>query len=99
MDSTTEMQVNKILKEGYYRSSQTLGAGGWNKLHSTCSEWKKYVLFTSTEDDPFFEEIEKIVAKSDTVAEEAFASLYHLDEFEDWEIQERIVEYRVVSMK
>ena len=40
MDSTTKMLVNEILQKGYYRMSQSLGEGGWNKI----PKWKTYVL-------------------------------------------------------
>ena len=99
MDSTTEMQVKGILKNKYYRQGQTLGEGGWNEISSSTLNWKRYFLFACTGGNPFFDEIEWIVASDDEVAKNAFSSLYHLDMFDDWEIQERIVEYRLVSIK
>lgn len=93
MDSTTKMQVEQIIKQGWYRKSQTLGAGGWSKIPT----WNTYVLYGSNSGDEIMNEIEIISAKDDNVALEAFKSLYYLDEFTFYDIYERITEFRLVD--
>lgn len=98
MDSTTKMLANDIIKRGWYRKSTTLGEGGWPMVNSSGIDWKTYVLFAESVDEPGFHEIETIYAGDDSVAMKAFESLYHLEMFNYWEVQERIVEYRLVGM-
>lgn len=99
MDSTTKMQVDQIIKQGWYRKSQTLGEGGWGEFYSQAGySWKVYVLYGQNDDEKFSVEVEKIVAKDDETAMSAFSSLYHLDMFIYWEVQEKITEFRLVSM-
>lgn len=98
MDSTTKMKVDQIIKQGWFRKSQTLGDGGWAKIHASDIDWKSYALFEE-DGDGYFHEVETINAADDETALKAFFSLYHMDKFIYWEVQERIVEYRIVSMK
>lgn len=89
MDSTTKMLVDQIIKQGWYRKSQTLGEGGWRNI----PDWNKYVFFTETggiEDTVF--------AKSDEIAEKAFHEIYNFEEIkEDWDIYEIVTEYRLIQ--
>lgn len=96
MDATTERQANSIIQRGWYRKSQTLGEGGWQKINSSGLDWKTYVLYS---ENPMLEEVEKIIAKDDDTAFSAFHTLYELDMFDYWEIQEKITEYRLVTTK
>ena len=88
MDSTTKMEVNRILQQGYYREGQGLGEGGWSKIPT---DWKAYLLVS------LYEVIEQITAKDDETAVKAFKSLYHLDKYEWYEIVEKIVTYRTIT--
>ena len=98
MDSTTKMQVDQIIKQGWYRKSQTLGEGGWGEFYSQSGHsWKVYILYGQNEDEEFSVEVEKIVAKDDRTAMSAFSSLYHLDMFTYWEVQEIITEFHLVD--
>lgn len=100
MDSTTRMQVDQIIKQGWYRKSQVLGEGGWGEFYSQAGHgWKVYVLYGQNVEELFSVEVETIVAKDDKTAMSAFSSLYYLDMFIYWEVQEKIVEYRLVGMK
>lgn len=99
MNNTTKMQVDQILKNKWYRNSQTLGEGGWSKIHASGIDWKKYVLYAESSENGLFLEIETITAGDDKTALSAFASLYHLHMFDYWEIQERITEYRLIEVK
>ena len=100
MDNTTKLQVDQIIKQGWYRKSQTLGEGGWGEFYFQVGyNWKVYVLYGQNSEQPYSEEVEKIVAKDDAEAMGAFSSLYHLDMFVYWEVQEKITEFRLVSMK
>jgi hypothetical protein len=79
MNATTAGQVKKILENGYYRMSQTLGDGGWAKIPN----WEgHYNLFIEGE------KVETIKAESDTRAINAFTALYNISNmgFEAWEI-------------
>ena len=98
MDSTTQMQVNDIIKRGWYQKSQTLGRGGWSAVKELqgSDEWKYYTLYEMGEHVPFTE-VETICAKNDETALKAFSSLYHMDRFEMWDIYEKITEYRLVD--
>ena len=98
MDSTTKMKVDQMIKQGWYRKSETLGEGGWARIHASDIDWKTYALFEE-DADGYFQEVEVINAADDETALKAFARLYRMDEFIYWEIQERIVEYRMVGMK
>lgn len=98
MDTTTIGQVKEILAKKWYRESQTLGEGGWEMIRRSGIDWKWYVLYEEKENGEFYE-VETITADSDETAVKAFSSLYHMDMFIYWEIQERIVEYRLVGMK
>lgn len=93
MDSTTKMEVERILRQGYYRKSQTLGEGGWGKI----PDWNTYEFDGHSEDGNDVHET--IEAKDDETALKAFSSLYHLEMFIDWELYEKIVEYRLVESK
>ena len=100
MDSTTKIQIEQMIKQGWYRKSQTLGEGGWGQFYAHAGyNWKVYVLYGQNENQNYCEEIEKIVARDDETAMSAFSSLYHLEMFEYWEVQEKIVEFRLISMK
>lgn len=99
MDTTASRQVDKIIKQGWYRKSDTLGTGGWAKVHASEIDWKTYVLYAESDGNGIFHEIETIVAEDDKIALDAFSGLYHLHIFDYWEIQERITEYRLVGMK
>ena len=98
MDSTTEREVKQMIKQGWYRKSQALGEGGWGEFYSQAGYgWKVYILYGQHEEEKFSVEIEKIVAKDDKTALSAFSSLYNLDMFIYWEVQEKIVEFRLVN--
>lgn len=101
MDSTTQMQVEQILNQGWYRKSQTLGEGGWAEIYSNGGmKWKIYCLYEMLEGEIIpLHDVETIFAKDDKTALEAFQSLYHMDKFYYWEIQEKIVEYRLIATK
>lgn len=92
MDFTTEREVQKIVKQGWYEKSQMLGEGGWKAVYVHSKfEWKTYVL-TGVEG-----EIGCIVAKDDETAYKAFSSLFQLDMCVEWEIHEKVTEYRLVK--
>lgn len=94
MDSTTKMLVEKILNDGWYRKGQSLGEGGWSKI----PDWNCYVLmFEVTEkgESQFCED--KIYAKDDETAIQAFESLYVLEDCDWWDIDEVITEYRLIA--
>jgi len=100
MDETTKREVEKIIKQGWYSQSQTFGEGGWGEFHNQAGyDWKVYILYGQNEVQKYSEEVEKIVALDDSTAMKAFESLYHLDMFVYWEIQEKITEFRLVGMK
>lgn len=106
MDATTEMLVSQIIEKGWYKPSDTLGEGGWSYFYNKAGHnWKRYVLSgfeVSTyneETELYYNEICSITAKDDETAIRAFESLYHLEKIEGWEIVEKIVEYRTVTMK
>lgn len=100
MDNTTKTQVEQMINRGWYQKSQTLGEGGWGQFYAHAGyNWKVYVLYGQNENQNYSEEIEEIVAKDDETAMSAFSSLYHLEMFEYWEVQEKITEYRLVNTK
>ena len=91
-------EVKKVIERGWYRQHQTFGEGGWGEFYSQAGySWKVYVLYGQHKEEKFSVEIEKIVAKDDKTALSAFSSLYNLDRFIYWEVQEEIVEFRLVN--
>lgn len=95
MDSTTKMLVNDILKRGWYEMSQTLGEGGWKEVYAK-KTWKTYCLSSFSENAPMLHEIK---ALNDECALKAFASIYRLDEIEQYDIYEKIITYRTLVEK
>jgi hypothetical protein len=102
MDKETKREVEFVVRREWYRKSQTFGEGGWGHFYLLADNWKTYVLeafgkHDASVDESYWDEIEKITAKDDETAVQAFKSLYHLDMFEMWDIKEKIVEYRLVD--
>lgn len=96
MKPDVKKEVEQIIAQGWYRSSQTFGEGGWGYFAKlTEVDWKQYILWGV--ECQSWAEIEKISAKDDETAIKAFHSLYHLDEFGEWDIHEIITEYRLVD--
>lgn len=95
MDKTTKAEVKRILKQGWYRKSQTLGEGGWGEIEKQNDHFNYYEL--SGIECQSWKEFESICAKDDKTALEAFKSLYNLEEIDSWEIHEKVVEYRIVT--
>ena len=89
------MLVDKIIKNGWYRKSQTLGEGGWNLVRSGLGICSRYDLTAGSEEN--FEHIETIYAANDEAAVKGFNSLYNLEQFDFWDIHEVICEYRLVD--
>lgn len=92
MDSTTKMQVDQIIKQGWYRKSQTLGSGGWAQIPQ---EWRrnKYVLTLYLDDANVID----IFAKNDETAIKAFHSLYCLDELVAYDIHRVVTKYILID--
>jgi len=102
MNNETKREVESVVRRGWYRKSQTFGEGGWRHFYLLADNWKNYHLGAVGQHDPdsdefYWDVVEKITAKDDETAVQAFKSLYHLDMFEMWDINETIVEYRLVD--
>ena len=98
MKPETKREVERIVNQGWYRKSQAFGEGGWGyfaKLTNHNHDWKQYILWGI--ECQSWAEIEKISAKDDETAIKAFHSLYHLEDFDEWDIQEVVTEYRLVD--
>lgn len=94
MNSTTQMQVEKILNDGWYRKGQSLGEGGWAKI----PDWNCYALtFKVTKNGELQFCEDKIYAKDDETAIKAFESLWNLEDCDWWDIDEVITEYRLIA--
>lgn len=92
MSPDTKRSVDETLKNGWYRKSMVLGEGGWPTLYvNGINNWHTYVLLGLEG------EIESIKAKDDETAYKAFSTLYYLDMIEEWEIHQRLIEYRLVK--
>lgn len=100
MDGITEYEAERISRQGWYKDNQTFEEGCWVLVDN----WKNYVLFGFQksiypgEEELYWAEFESISAKDDETAIRAFGEMFRLDEILDWEIQERIVEYRIVDV-
>ena len=96
MNPDTLRTLNEIKKNGWYRISTSMGDDGWSEVYKL-GEFKTYVL------DAFqcqsWEEVEVIHALNDDKAFEAFSKLYQLEMFDEWEIRERVMEFRLVKSK
>lgn len=106
MDATTKMLVNQIIEKGWYKPSDTLGEGGWAHFYNKAGHsWKIYILSGYLESsyegetELYWNDFCTVTAKDDETAIKAFESLYNLREIEGWEIVEKIVEYRTITMK
>ena len=102
MNPETGKEVKRIVRQGWYRKSQTFGEGGWGHFFLLADNWKQYRLEAVGQHDPdckeiYWDVVETIVAKDDETAVQAFKSLYHLDMFEMWDIREVVTEYRLVD--
>ena len=96
MNSDTVRTVNEIKKNGWYRTSTSMGDGGWSAVYKL-GEFKTYVL--DAIECQSWTEIEVIRALSDEKAFEAFSKLYHLEMFDEWEILERVTKSRLIKSK
>ena len=94
MNSDTVRTVNEIKKKGWYRTSTSMGDGGWSAVYKE-GEFKTYVL--DAIECQSWTEIEVIRALNDEKAFEGFSKLYHLEMFDEQEIRERVVEFRLVK--
>ena len=95
---TVRSTVNEIKRNGWFRLSTGMGEGGWSEIHKL-GEFKTYVLDAIEFECQRWTEIEVIRALSDEKAFEAFSKLYHLEMFDEWDIRERVVEFRLVKSK
>ena len=96
MNPDTLRTLNKIKKNGWFRLSTGMGDGGWSEVRKI-GEFKTYVL--DAIQCQSWEEIEVIRALNDDKAFAAFSKLYHLEMFDEWEIRERVVEFRLIKSK
>ena len=96
MNPDTLRTLNGIKKNGWFRLSTGMGDGGWSEVHKL-GEFKTYVL--DAIECQSWTEIEVIRALSDEKAFEGFSKLYHLEMFDEWEIRERVVEFRLIKSK
>ena len=96
MNPDTLRTLNEIKKNGWFRLSTGMGDGGWSEVNKI-GEFKTYVL--DAIQCQSWEEIEVIRALNDDKAFAGFSELYHLEMFDGWEIQERVVEFRLIKSK
>jgi hypothetical protein len=94
MNPDTVRTLNEIKKNGWYRLSTGMGDGGWRAVMKL-GVFKTYVL--DAIQCQSWEEIEVIRALNDEKAFVAFSKLYHLEMFDEWEIRERIIKFRLVK--
>jgi len=94
MDTDTQIQVNSIIKHGFYSEGAALGEGGWPALYKHgISKWKRYRLVNADTGEVVY----SLIARDDQVAKEAFGTLFHLDEFA-WEIMRVITIYTIIAV-
>ena len=106
MNADALRTLNEIKKNGWFRLSTAMGVSalhpriygysGWSEVRKI-GEFKTYVL--DAVQGQSWAEIEVIRALNDDKAFEAFSKLYHLEMFDEWEIRERVVEFRLVKSK
>jgi hypothetical protein len=82
MNADTERKVKEIESQRYYVQGQTLGEGGWGAVNAFAKTWATYHLYGAGEFGP----ISTIKAESNTMAFQAFRSLFDLHKIELWEI-------------
>ena len=92
MNADTVRSINEITKNGYYRQSTTLGAGGWAQLAKTLKtyEWLQYKLYINDH------EAETIKAENSEIAISAFHELYILQDC-DFYIVEVVTTINVIQ--
>lgn len=88
-------RISEIIKRGWYRKSQALGAKEWKEIRDHLGACSRYDLTAGSEEN--FEHIETIYAANDEAAIKGFNSLYNLEQFDFWDIHEVICEYRLVD--
>ena len=92
MNADTIRGVAEIKQRGWFPKHQTLGEGGWGELHPLIDSWRKYLLFSSDQQEP----LDEITARDDETAIAVFKGEFNWDA--GFVVFEKIVKYREVEL-